>query len=163
MQLHHEFDVLACRQHRNQVVRLEHESDSVQPQSREFRTLHRIDALAVHFDFSGGRPIKTTDEIEQRALAGTRGSGKTGEILTRDFQIDIRQRVHCDGVLAVYLADVTADDGIVHGIGFHIHTRVIASTGTRRAARQAGYRLASIPSTITMAFDATISVSLTIG
>src|SRR5271166_3262478 len=87
-QLQYEFDILDRREHRNQAVALEYESDLVQAQVREPIVVHVTNRLAVERDLTGGRPVQSADQTQQRRLAGTRWPGKRREVAGFDLDID---------------------------------------------------------------------------
>ena len=67
-----QLDVALGRQHRHQVVELEHEAHVPRPPLGEIAPGELVDPLAGHRHLALGRLVEAADEIEQRRLAGAR-------------------------------------------------------------------------------------------
>ena len=65
-----QLDVALRRQHRHQVVELEHEADGRGAPFRQCAAAELVDALAADADAAGGRRVEPADQVEQRRLAG---------------------------------------------------------------------------------------------
>ena len=69
-------DVLLDREERDEVEELEHEAGPVATEAGCLLVVHEADGRTVQDHLAVARPVEPTEELEQRALAG---SGRTHE------------------------------------------------------------------------------------
>ena len=85
-----QLDVALGRQHRQQVVHLEHEADVIRAPLAERAVAERVGALAGDLDRAGARPVQAADQVQQRRLARARRPHQREEIPFRDVQVELR-------------------------------------------------------------------------
>jgi len=64
-----EHDILEGGQVRNHMLLLEHESDVLASEYREFTLLHSACLHAAHLQAARGRPVEAPEHVQQGALA----------------------------------------------------------------------------------------------
>src|SRR5512141_2604994 len=69
---------------------LQHETE-LPPEERDAAPTHSPDVVAVHDDNSRGRPFDPGDQLEDRALAGSRMAGEVDELAGGDAERDVGQ------------------------------------------------------------------------
>ncbi len=103
-----QLDVLERRQDRDEVVELEDESDVVGPPAGDLAFGHPADFLVVDDHRAGRRPIEAGDQVEERRLAGTRGSHQGEELPFVDRQVESRQHWNPEFITLVFLSSLRA-------------------------------------------------------
>ena len=101
-----DFDVLQHGQLLNQVVGLKDEADAAGADCGQLIVTQRRDVLTTEVVLPGRRSIEAAQQVEQRALAGTRRSHDRDIIPDRDIQIDALQHAHGFAAEFVVLAQV---------------------------------------------------------
>ena len=97
---------------REQVERLEDESDALVAYGGEFVGHHRRDFLALDLDTAGGRSVEQADDVHERRLAGARGSHDREHLAIADLQVDTAESVHLDLIELIDLGDsLSLEDG----------------------------------------------------
>ena len=84
-----QFHVLRGRQHRHQIVELEHEADGRGAPLGELALRKAVDAPAGDVDFAGVRAVDAADHVEQCGLAGARRPHHRDEVAGRDREFEV--------------------------------------------------------------------------
>ena len=103
-------DVLGDRQRRHQVEGLEDEPDPLSPQDRQPPLTEPRQVNVTERDGAGGRPVKPSGNMKERALARPRGPHDRGERPPGEPDGDPVQGDDRGVTLAVDLADVAKRD-----------------------------------------------------
>src|ERR1051325_982540 len=131
---HH--DVLERAELSEQVVKLEHESNSTIPKRRQLLIRLLFDALARDGHTAAGGLIEGAEQVQQGALARPAGSDNRDHFSPYDLEVDAVEHRNQPAVAThVRLCQVYRLQ--------HRHSCRIASTGNNLAACLAGYRVAS--------------------
>ena len=93
-----QLDVPPRRQHRQQIVELEHETHVRGAPFRQRALGQMVDPLPADRDAALGRGIEPADQIQQGGLARARGAHERQEIALLDIEVDVMQ--HLDLLLA---------------------------------------------------------------
>ena len=99
------FDIFDHRQLLNQVIRLKDKPDSAAADFGQGAIVQSGDVVVAQKDLSGGRPVKTAEQVQQGALPGPRRSHNGDEVAARNFQVDPAQsanRLPFQDILARY-------------------------------------------------------------
>ncbi len=83
-----QFDVLADRQMRQQVEKLEHHADFAAAIERQFALGESSDVASADPDRPGGRTVDSRDEVEERRLAAPRWADDGEELAGGDREVD---------------------------------------------------------------------------
>src|SRR5262249_43495337 len=94
------------RQHREQVVELEHESDMVGAPLREVALTHGGDVFASHHDAPAGAVIDTGHDVQQRGLARPGRTHDGDELSLGDTHADAVKRTNLELIALVDARDV---------------------------------------------------------
>lgn len=86
---HRQEHVFDGSQLRQEIVRLEYDSDASIAETRRCSEPEPRDILILYDGFTAVRPIEGANDIEERRLAGTRGAGKGNEFTRLDAQGDV--------------------------------------------------------------------------
>src|ERR1019366_74255 len=86
-----QFDVLARRQHGQQVVELKHEADMCCAPSGQCALRQTVDALLADHDAALGGRIQAADQVQQGGFTRARGSHERQEIARLDVEIHVVQ------------------------------------------------------------------------
>ena len=108
-QLAAELDVLHHRHPRVEAVVLEHHGAV---------DVRALDRLAVHQQFPAGVRLQPADGAQQRALAAARGTDEGDELVGRDVEVDVFQRVQRRAVEAL---EQLADADLGRRGGWRVH------------------------------------------
>ena len=84
-------DIFQRIQFRQQIIRLENETNLAISPPREFVARKRIQRAALRLNFSRVRKIQSAEQMQQRAFARARRAAQREEIPAIDFQIDAAQ------------------------------------------------------------------------
>jgi hypothetical protein len=103
-------DVLRRRQHRQQVVELEDDAERLMAPTGAAALAHRGDVAAIDGNPTRLDVVQTRDQVQQRRLAGARGSHDGNEIAAGNGE---RQAVKDDGTILAF-AKSLADVGELH-------------------------------------------------
>ena len=104
-----QLDIALRREHRHEVVELEHEADVPRAPLRKLAVGELVDALAGDHDLAFVRTVEPADEIEQRRLAGARRAHQRDELARLDLEIQAVQHFH------LLLAARVALHHVLHG------------------------------------------------
>ena len=143
LQFEDEFDVLAGRQHRDEIEGLKHESDLTQPKVGPL-AVRQLDHIVTEYSqVSRRRRIQGTDQIQQRRLAAPGRPHQREKLAGAHLQVDTSKRLDLGRALAKHFPQPTGHDhAFAHGATLN------AVAGSVRAAYQAGYRDATRVATI---------------
>ena len=111
------FDVLECREHRDQIERLEDETDVLAAEVGEFVVGQAVDVGAGNRDLALVGPVQATQQVEQRRLAAARGAQKHREQGRTDGDVDPPQHGHRHGVHLIGLLDALKRGHSLGGVG----------------------------------------------
>jgi hypothetical protein len=100
-----QLDVAFGAQHRQQVIRLEHEADMVRAPRRQRRVRHRVDSHAVEGDAAAVRPVDPGQQVQQGRLARTRGPHQRDEVAVAERQVHPVEHHHFLAAAREALAD----------------------------------------------------------
>ena len=89
-----QLDVLRGRQHRDQVVGLEDETDVAGAPLRQRLARLGGDVDAVHVHRSGGRLIQPAQDVQQRRLAGAARAHERDEFAAFDVEAETPEHVN---------------------------------------------------------------------
>jgi hypothetical protein len=105
--LGHEGHVLAGRQARDQIVKLEHESHVIAPVSGEqgIVVFHQIAAAVI--DAPRGGNIEAAQNVQQRRFAAAGGAQQHDELAFIQVEIDAAERVDVDLTHVIGLRDAS--------------------------------------------------------
>ena len=101
---HRQHDVLRGGHGREQVERLEDEPDPVTSQQRERLVVERGDLGVAEVDLARGRAVEAGQQVQQRRLAGSRGTHDRGELTLGQADADVVERRDGRVAAAVELA-----------------------------------------------------------
>src|SRR6266566_2945439 len=100
-----QLDVLEGREHRDQVVELEHEPDVRGAPAGELRLAQLGDVGARHRHGPPVGPIQPRDQVEERGLAGSRRAHQAEELPLGNLERDVVQHGDQHGVALIGLGD----------------------------------------------------------
>jgi hypothetical protein len=86
------------------VERLEHEADRVAAQPGQGGLAHLVDTLPGQPQLTAGGPLQPAEQVQQRGLAAAARPHDGHRLATFDVQVDLVDRAHQRGALAVFLA-----------------------------------------------------------
>src|SRR5581483_5720191 len=104
--------VLERGQHRDQVERLEDESDVLVPPVRQFGFVELGDIDALHEAFAFRGPVDAGDDMEQRGFAGAGRPHEPEELAGADFERKIVERDHLNFSLGINLGEMADDHDV---------------------------------------------------
>src|SRR6266851_6997229 len=96
-------DVLKRREHGDEVVHLENKTDVAGAPLRQLAARHVRNFVTVDGDAARGGHVETTQEIEQRGLAGAAGPHKRDEVTLVDVEIQALENLDFFAAAAVSL------------------------------------------------------------
>ena len=99
-------DVLQRVIRREQVVRLEHESDVTQSEVDQFVLAHALDMAAEYYYLAARGVVKSRQHVKQRTFARTRAADYRAELARHYVERHVLQRVGAACALAERLAHV---------------------------------------------------------
>src|SRR4029077_5748036 len=126
-----QLDVLERRQHRQQVVELEHEPDLRGTPARRLRFAQFGDVRPRHRHRARVGPIDARDQVEQGGLAGPRGAHQAEELPFGNVERDVAQHGNRHAVASIGLGNTAhLHDRIGHG---PLYCTVTLAPSRRRA------------------------------
>lgn len=105
-----ELDVFGRGHGRQEVEKLEDDTEAFAAVGREFGFAGGVERESVDGDFTGGRLVEPAEQIEQRAFAAAAGSGHGAERMRGDFERDVAQGVHFAGRRGINSGDMAQAD-----------------------------------------------------
>jgi len=101
-----QLDVLDGARAREQLERLEHEPDLAVAQVGELVVAEAAHVGAAQLVRAGARRVEQAEDVEQRALAGSRRAHDRDELAVGDIHLDVAQHVQAVSAHLVVLVDL---------------------------------------------------------
>jgi hypothetical protein len=108
-----QFHVLKRREHGNEVVHLEDESDVAGAPGRELGSRHVRDLIAGNGDAARGRQIDAAQQVEQRSLAGAAWAHESDKVAGVHVEVEPLQDMDLLAAALVFLVQTSHADQAV--------------------------------------------------
>ncbi len=101
--LRHQRHILARGEAGDEIVELEDEADMIAAVKRQLALVHPGEVVLMEQHLAGGRPVESTQDIQEGGFAGTRRSQQNQDFGIEDIEVDAAQGGNVDLARAIDL------------------------------------------------------------